>query len=130
MRYILQELWKRRWRLVLGVIALFVVDGFQLIAPLIVRNAVNELVVGKGEKLGLYALYLVAIAIFVFAFRFIWRYFIFGTSRLIEQDLRNRLYAHLLRLPQSYYIQHPTGELMAHATNDLEAIRFACGQGV
>ncbi|MEN3009627.1 MAG: ABC transporter ATP-binding protein [Candidatus Bipolaricaulaceae bacterium] len=130
MYQILQELWKRRWRLLLGVLALFLVDGLQLIAPLVVRNAVNDLVAGRGARLPLYALYLVAIAVTVFAFRFVWRYFIFGTSRLIEQDLRNRLYAHLLRLPQSYYIQHPTGELMAHATNDLEALRFACGQGV
>lgn len=130
MRYILQELWKRRWRLLLGVIALFIVDGLQLIAPLIVRSAVNELAAGKGGNLLRYALYLVAIAFGVFIFRFGWRYFIFGTSRIIEQDLRNRLYAHLLRLPQAYYIQHSTGELMAHATNDLEAVRFACGQGV
>ena len=130
MRAILEELWKRRWRLLLGVIALFIVDGLQLLVPLIVRNAVNDLVAGKGASLTHYALYLVAIAILVFLFRFGWRYFIFGTSRLIEQDLRNRLYAHLLRLPQSYYVEHPTGELMAHATNDLEAIRFACGQGV
>lgn len=114
----------------MGVIALFIVDGLQLLAPLVVRSAVNELVVGRGGRLGIYALYLVAIALVVFVFRFVWRYFIFGTSRLIEQDLRNRLFAHLLRLPQSYYIQHPTGELMAHATNDLEAIRFACGQGL
>jgi len=130
MRYILQELWKRRWRLLLGVIALFIVDGLQLIAPLVVRSAVNELAAGKGGNLLRYALYLVAIAFDVFIFRFGWRYFIFGTSRIIEQDLRNRLYAHLLRLPQAYYIQHSTGELMAHATNDLEAVRFACGQGV
>lgn len=130
MRYILQELWKRRWRLFLGVIALFIVDGLQLIVPLIVRSAVNDLVGGRGGRLDFYALYLTVIAFLVFLFRFGWRYFIFGTSRLIEQDLRSRLYAHLLRLPQGYYIQHPTGELMAHATNDLEAIRFACGQGV
>jgi len=130
MRYILQELWKRRWRLLLGVIALFIVDGLQLIAPLVVRSAVNELAAGKGGNLLRYALYLVALAFGVFIFRFGWRYFIFGTSRIIEQDLRNRLYAHLLRLPQAYYIQHSTGELMAHATNDLEAVRFACGQGV
>lgn len=130
MRQILQELWKRRWRLLVGIIALFIVDGLQLVSPLIVRNAVNDLMAGKGAALTRYALWLAAIAVFVFLFRFAWRYFIFGTSRLIERDLRNRLYAHLLRLPQGYYIQHPTGELMAHATNDLEAIRFACGQGV
>ncbi|MGB9861367.1 MAG: ABC transporter ATP-binding protein [Candidatus Bipolaricaulaceae bacterium] len=130
MREILRELWARRWRLLIGVLALFIVDGLQLVAPLIVRKAVNDLVAGKGESLVRYAIYLALIAVIVFAFRFVWRYFIFGTSRLIERDLRNRLYAHLLRLPQGYYIQHPTGELMAHATNDLEAVRFACGQGV
>jgi len=130
MREIIQELWKRRWRLLVGVIALFIVDGLQLIVPLILRNAVNDLVAGKGVSLLRYALWLAAIAVLVFLFRFGWRYFIFGTSRLIERDLRDRLYAHLLRLPQSYYVEHPTGELMAHATNDLEAIRFACGQGV
>jgi ATP-binding cassette subfamily B multidrug efflux pump len=130
MRAILEELWKRRWRLLIGIIALFIVDGLQLVAPLIIRNAVNDLVAGKGATLLRYALWLTAIAVLVFLFRFGWRYFIFGTSRLIEQDLRNRLYAHLLRLPQSYYVEHSTGELMAHATNDLEAVRFACGQGV
>ena len=130
MRYILRQLWERRWRLLLGVIALFVVDALQLVVPLVVRNAVNDLVAGKFARITTYALYLVVIAVLVFAFRFVWRYFIFGASRLIEQDLRQRLYAHLLRLPQGYYLQHPTGELMAHATNDLEAIRFACGQGV
>jgi ATP-binding cassette subfamily B protein len=130
MREIVRELWARRWRLLLGISALFIVDGLQLLAPIIVRDAVNDLVAGRSASLPRYALYLVAIAIWVFLFRFAWRYFIFGTSRLIEQDLRNRLYAHLLRLPQSYYVQHPTGELMAHATNDLEAVRFACGQGV
>ena len=130
MREIFEELWKRRWRLLIGIIALFIVDGLQLVAPLIIRNAVNDLVAGKGATLLRYALWLTAIAVLVFLFRFGWRYFIFGTSRLIEQDLRNRLYAHLLRLPQSYYVEHPTGELMAHATNDLEAVRFACGQGV
>lgn len=130
MSAILRELWARRWRLFLGIIALFIVDGLQLVSPLIIRNAVNDLVAGKGAALPRYALHLVAIAVVVFIFRFVWRYFIFGTSRLIEQDLRNRLYAHLLRLPQSYYTEHSTGELMAHATNDLEAIRFACSLGV
>ncbi|HOD73189.1 MAG TPA: hypothetical protein PKM13_01430, partial [Candidatus Bipolaricaulis anaerobius] len=62
MRGIFRELWRYRWRLLTGVLALFVVDTLQLIAPLVVRSAVNDLVAGTGEHLVRYALYLVVIA--------------------------------------------------------------------
>ncbi|MDD5452904.1 MAG: ABC transporter ATP-binding protein [Candidatus Bipolaricaulis sp.] len=130
MRGIFRELWRYRWRLLAGVLALFVVDAFQLIAPLIVRSAVDDLVAGTGERLVRYALYLVAIAVVVFGFRFVWRILLFGAGRLIERDMRNRLYAHLLKLSPAYYVEHSTGDLMAHATNDLEAVRRSCSQGV
>ena len=130
MRGIFRELWRYRWRLLAGVLALFVVDAFQLIAPLIVRSAVDDLVAGTGEHLVRYALYLVAIAVVVFGFRFVWRILLFGAGRLIERDMRNRLYAHLLKLSPAYYVEHSTGDLMAHATNDLEAVRRSCSQGV
>ncbi len=129
MRDILRELWRYRWRLLLGLIALFVVDALQLVSPLVVRSAVNDLVAGRGENLARYGLVLVGIAVVVFAFRFVWRFFIFGAGRLIERDLRSRLYAHLLRLEPGYYMEHSTGELMAHATNDLEAVRRTCSMG-
>ncbi len=129
MRDILSELWRYRWRLIVGLAALFLVDGLQLVVPLIVRGAINDLVAGQGANLARYGFYLVGIAVVVFAFRFVWRVFIFGSGRLIERDLRNRLYGHLLRLSPSYYMDHPTGELMAHATNDLEAVRRTCSMG-
>ena len=130
MRGIFRELWRYRWRLLTGVLALFVVDALQLIAPLVVRSAVNDLVAGTGEHLVRYALYLVVIAAVVFGFRFLWRILLFGAGRLIERDMRNRLYAHLLKLSPAYYVEHSTGDLMAHATNDLEAVRRSCSQGV
>ncbi|HQM38285.1 MAG TPA: ABC transporter ATP-binding protein [Candidatus Bipolaricaulis anaerobius] len=130
MRGIFRELWRYRWRLLTGVLALFVVDTLQLIAPLVVRSAVNDLVAGTGEHLVRYALYLVVIAAVVFGFRFLWRILLFGAGRLIERDMRNRLYAHLLKLSPAYYVEHSTGDLMAHATNDLEAVRRSCSQGV
>ncbi|MBC7092786.1 ABC transporter ATP-binding protein [Candidatus Bipolaricaulota bacterium] len=130
MRGILRELWRYRVRLLAGVAALFIVDALQLIAPLIVRSAVNDLVAGVGTELPRYALYLVAIAAVVFGFRFVWRILLFGAGRLIELDLRNRLYTHLLKLSPTYYTEHSTGDLMAHATNDLEAVRRSCSMGV
>jgi len=130
MRGIFRELWRYRWRLLAGVLALFVVDALQLIAPLIVLRAVDDLVAGTGAHLVRYALYLTGIAIVVFGFRFVWRILLFGAGRLIERDMRNRLYAHLLKLSPAYYVEHPTGDLMAHATNDLEAVRRSCSMGV
>lgn len=130
MRGIFRELWRYRWRLLAGVAALFVVDALQLLSPLIVRSAVNDLVGGQGENLVRYGLYLVGIALVVFGFRFVWRILLFGAGRLIERDMRNRLYAHLLTLSPAYYVEHSTGDLMAHATNDLEAVRRSCSMGV
>ncbi len=130
MRGILRELWRYRGWLLLGVLALLLVDTAQLVTPLIIRAAVDDLVLGVGERLPRYALYLVGIAGTVLVFRFLWRYFLFGAGRKIERDLRNRLFGHLLTLSPSFYARHSTGDLMAHATNDLEAVRRACGMGV
>ena len=130
MRGILRELWRYRGWLLLGVLALLLVDTAQLVTPLIIRAAVDDLVLGVGERLPRYALYLVGIAGTVLVFRSLWRYFLFGAGRKIERDLRDRLFAHLLTLSPSFYSRHSTGDLMAHATNDLEAVRRACGMGV
>ncbi len=130
MKGILRELWRYRGWLLLGVLALLLVDTAQLVTPLIIRAAVDDLVLGVGERLPRYALYLVGIAGTVLVFRFLWRYFLFGAGRKIERDLRNRLFGHLLTLSPSFYARHSTGDLMAHATNDLEAVRRACGMGV
>ena len=130
MRGILRELWRYRAWLLLGVLALLVVDGAQLLSPLVIRAAVDDLVAGVGERLPRYGLYLLGLSALTFAFRFVWRMFLFGAGRRIERDLRDRLFSHLLRLSPSFYLRHTTGDLMAHATNDLEAVRRACGQGV
>ncbi|HHE48215.1 MAG TPA: ABC transporter ATP-binding protein, partial [Candidatus Acetothermia bacterium] len=130
MRGILRQLWRYRLWLLAGVLALFIVDAAQLVSPLIVRAAVDDLVLGLEANLPRYALYLVGIAGAVLVFRFLWRLFLFGAGRRIERDLRARLYGHLLTLSPSFYALHPTGDLMAHATNDLEAVRRACGMGV
>ncbi len=130
MRDIIRELWRYRGWLLLGIMALLVVDATQLISPLIIRAAVDDLVAGRGQNLGRYGLYLVAMAVVVFLFRFVWRVSLFGTGRRIERDIRQRLFAHLLRLSPSFYLEHKTGDIMAHATNDLDAVRRACGMGV
>ncbi len=130
MRGIFHYLWVYKTRIILGLLALFVVDGAQLIIPLIIRAAVDELAATGTARLMLYASYVLGIALVVAVFRFFWRYFIFGTSRMIRRDLRDRLYAHLVRLSAHFFTNTKTGDLMAHATNDVEAVQFACGMGI
>ena len=62
--------------------------------------------------------------------RFGWRYCIFGASRKIEYRLRNDMFGHLETLSARYFNEHKTGDLMAHFTNDLEAVRVAVGMAV
>jgi ATP-binding cassette subfamily B multidrug efflux pump len=130
MRDILKYIWRYRLRLLGGVLALFVVDGGQLVVPLIIRRVVDELAAGISTHLLRYALYIVGLASVVLLLRFLWRLLIFGSARRIERDLRERLYEHLLTLSPRFFNRAKTGDLMAHATNDIEAVRMACGAGL
>ncbi|MGD8989588.1 MAG: ABC transporter ATP-binding protein, partial [Syntrophobacterales bacterium] len=71
-----------------------------------------------------------ALALGIVAFRFVWRRCLFGHSRKIEEALRNRLFAHLQTLSFSYFDRTDTGDLMAHATNDIQAVQLATGMGL
>ena len=62
--------------------------------------------------------------------RYFWRIYILGTSRKMEYYLRKKLFGHLLTLSPNFYNTHKTGDLMAHATNDINAIRHSLGQGI
>lgn len=130
MRGIFHYLWIYRVRILLGLFALLIVDGAQLVVPLIIRAVIDELATKGTAQLLLYAGYVVGIALVVAVFRYFWRYFIFGASRMIRRDLRDRFYAHLLKLSAHFFTNTKTGDLMAHATNDVEAVQFACGMGI
>ncbi len=129
MRGLAEWLWKYRMRVFAGFISLLVVDGAGLLVPLVIRGAIDRLTRGEGGVLRS-GLYIVGLAVIVVIFRFLWRYFFIGTARRIERDLRAKLYQHFLTLSASFYNTHKTGELMAHATNDIDAVSRACGFGV
>jgi ATP-binding cassette, subfamily B, multidrug efflux pump len=69
------------------------------------------------------------VALVISASRFLWRYFIHGSSRRIETQMRDALFSHLMDLPSAYFQANKTGDLMARATNDLGAVRQALGMG-
>lgn len=119
------------WRYVLGILTLILVDALQLVIPRILGNLTDTLGGGTLSPDGLkrYVLIILGISCGIAAGRFLWRIFITGTARLLDFELRNKLFAHLQTLPASYYTEHKTGELMAHATHDIPSVRQAFGQG-
>jgi ATP-binding cassette subfamily B multidrug efflux pump len=118
--------------LIVGTTLLLSVDFLQLIIPRFIKGAVDELT-AKGTmtpQITRYCLLILATAFLIFILRMIWRRLIFGLARRIEEALRNRLFSHLMTLSQSYYHRTSIGDLMAHATNDMEAVRMALGMGL
>jgi ATP-binding cassette subfamily B protein len=123
---------QHRWRLLIGLAALLVVDGLQLIIPQVIKWAIDDLTKGGIVRADLvkYALYITEIALLIGFFRYFWRFMILGTVRRIEEALRNRLFSHLQTLSLSFFQETKTGDLMAHATNDIDAVRMAVGMGL
>ena len=116
---------------VLGLICSIVTTLVTLVAPLVLQHAIDNLAVDVTRaKLLLYGALLLGIGVVGGVFRFWTRRILIGASRDLEYDLRNDFFAHLQRLPPSYFQTHRTGDLMSRATNDLNAVRMMIGPSV
>lgn len=121
-----------RLRLALGCAALLVVDVLQLSIPHIIRYCINGLAeksISTGILLAMGVL-IFTIALLVVLLRFCWRTRILGFSRILEYQLRNDIFTHILKMDAPFFERHSTGELMAHSSNDLAAVQMACGMGM
>lgn len=118
--------------LAIGVSSLLIVDLLQLFIPRVIKLAVDDLTryQATSARLLSYAGMVLALALGIVVFRFVWRRCLFGHSRQVEEALRNRLFAHLQTLSFSYFDRANTGDLMAHATNDVQAVQLAAGMGL
>lgn len=123
---------ENRLLIVLGLITLIIVDFLQLFIPRIIKWAVDDLTTLSidHQQLLYYGLYIFSIGVTIAVLRYIWRFCLLGTSRRIEEGLRNRLFIHIQKLSASYFMKMKTGDLMAHATNDISHIRMASGMGL
>ena len=123
---------ENRAKILAGLLSLIIVDVLQLIIPRIIKWTVDDLTAFEIDTWQLlsYALYLVGLALLIGFFRYIWRRCLLGSSRRIEEGLRNTLFNHLQNLSASYFDDVKTGDLMAHATNDIQQIRMAAGMGM
>ena len=123
---------ENRTRIIIGLISLIIVDFLQLIIPRIIKTAVDELTLYQASWDGLIrqALAILAVGVFIGGFRYVWRRCLLGTSRRVEEALRNRLFGHLQTLSARFFDTASTGDLMAHATNDINQVRMATGMGM
>ena len=122
---------KYRTGLLLGAVCVLFNNGIWILFPQVIRRAVDSLNQGVTlEKLKLYALLILAVACAKGIFQFLTRWVVIGISRDIELDLRNDFFEHLERLSYSYYQRTRTGDIMARATNDLNAVRQLLGPAI
>jgi ATP-binding cassette, subfamily B, multidrug efflux pump len=131
LRPLLPYLKKYRWGYVWGTICVFCNNGVWIFFPQVIRRAIDDLHLGlTRHKLFTYALVLMAVAGVKSIFQFLTRWVVIGISREIEFDLRNDLFQHLEKLSYSYYQRTRTGDIMARATNDLNAVRMLLGPAI
>ena len=115
----------------IGALCVLCNNGVWILFPLVIRRAIDDLNKQlNAQKLMLYAGALLAVAGTKAIFQFLTRWILIGASRDIEFDLRNDLFAHLERLSYSFYQRTRTGDIMARATNDLNAVRMLVGPGI
>jgi ATP-binding cassette subfamily B multidrug efflux pump len=122
---------KYRNSFAVGLICVFFNNGVWILFPLVLRRAIDDLRLGVNhQKLLTYSLMLLAVAAIKGIFQFLTRWIMIGISREIEFDLRNDLFHHLEGLSYSYYQRTRTGDIMARATNDLNAVRMLLGPAI
>ena len=116
----------------IGIVSLILVSILNLIPPMIMGRVIDKITMGslsKSALLGNLAI-LIAAALGMYALRYVWRMYILGTSYRLGQIMRSRLFEHFTRMSPSFYQKYRTGDLMAHATNDITALTRLAGAGV
>lgn len=115
-----------------GIILLLFVALLQLIPPKVIGIVVDEIKnhsLTSGD-LWKWMLFLAVSGLFMYGLRYYWRIMIFGSSVKLGRQLRNQLYRHFTKMSPSFYQKRRIGDLMAHATNDIQVIRETAGSGV
>lgn len=133
---IIQKLWwffklEKRSYLV-GIVALVLVSVLNLIPPMVMGRVIDAITSGRltQDELLLHLFYLLLAAFGMYYLRYVWRMYILGTSYRLGQIMRSRLFEHFTRMSPAFYQNYRTGDLMAHATNDINALTRLAGGGV
>lgn len=124
---------KREWRsYILGIIMLVMVALLELVPPQVIGFVIDHITRSTltGGILMQYVFLLIGVAVLTYIFRYFWRIMIFGASYRLGRILRNRLYRKYSEMSPAFYQKRRTGDLMAHATNDIRAVQATAGAGI
>lgn len=135
MRLFAQLSWyfRREWRRYLGAVALLIIIAIlQLLPPKVVGIVVDGVTTQQltTERVLMWIGTIALIAVVVYLLRYVWRVLLFGASYQLAVELREDYYRQLSRQHPEFYLRHRTGDLMARATNDVDRVVFAAGEGV
>ncbi|VTT08246.1 ABC transporter permease/ATP-binding protein [Streptococcus gordonii] len=121
-----------KWPYITGILALSLVSLLNLLPPRVIGEVIDQIASKDLTNLELaYQLFLLVLsALAMYALRFVWRKYILGTANRLGRILRYRLFEHFTRMSPSFYQTYRTGDLMAHATNDINAVVGVAGGGV
>jgi ATP-binding cassette subfamily B protein len=120
-----------RMQFVQGAAAVLLYNGSKVVIPLLIGRAVDQVAhSGSMTVVTRYVLVLLAMASVAAVCLYATRWILIGASREIEFDLRNDLFANLERQSMSFFHEHRTGDIMARATNDLNAVRALLGPAI
>ena len=133
---IIQKLWwffkLEKSRYLVGIVALVLVSVLNLIPPMVMGRVIDAITGGQlsQQELLVNLLYLLLAALGMYYLRYVWRMYILGTSYRLGQIMRSRLFEHFTKMSPAFYQTYRTGDLMAHATNDINALTRLAGGGV
>ena len=121
-----------KWPYITGILALSLVSLLNLLPPRVIGEVIDQIASRDLTNLELaYQLFILVLsALAMYALRFVWRKYILGTANRLGRILRYRLFEHFTRMSPSFYQTYRTGDLMAHATNDINAVVGVAGGGV
>lgn len=135
MKVLLQLSWffkQQKKQYIIGIGALVLVSILQLLPPKVIGLVVDDIALGTLTASGLtkWLIVLAIAGILMYFARFYWRVMIFGSSVLLSRTMREKLFNHFTRMSPSFYQKRRVGDLMAHATNDINAVQQTAGMGV
>ncbi|NIL99913.1 MAG: ATP-binding cassette domain-containing protein [Acidobacteria bacterium] len=114
-----------------SLVLLFAVSGAQLVQPYLIKRVIDDqIAAGRMDGLGYLALLFLAALLAEFVLRFAQIYVLEQTGQNVVFDLRNESFAHLQRLPSSFFDRNPVGRLMTRLTSDVEALHELFTSGV